>query len=78
MTVAKSDAQKRAEKKYKREKYTNINLTLKPDAKAAIQKAAAAAAEPTNTYIKKAVAARMQTEGHDTEGLFSRVAQKEG
>ncbi len=58
MTV--SDSQKRAEQKYKKEKYTSINLTMKPEFKAQIQEVAKKSGVPVNTYIKRAVIEKME------------------
>lgn len=58
MTV--SESQKRAEQKYKKEKYTSISLTMKPELKSKIQAAAQNAGVPTNTFIKIAVLEKIE------------------
>ena len=57
-----SDSQKKAEKKYKAKSYCSISLTMKKEKREEIRVAAAKAAEPVNTYIKKAIDMRMKSE----------------
>ena len=54
---------------YKRAHYKRIGLEVKKTDYEKLQAAAAAAGEPVNAYIKKAIAARMEAEtGPDPAG----------
>ena len=46
---------------YKKQNYKRVSLELKKDAYEQLQAAAAAAGEPVNAYIKRAIAARMES-----------------
>ena len=54
---------------YKKTNYKRVSLELKKTDYEKLQAAAAAAGEPVNAYIKKAIAARMEAEtGPDPAG----------
>lgn len=57
-----TDSQKRADRKYKREKYTSINLTMKPEFKEQIKQCALKSGVPVNTFIKQAIVEKIENE----------------
>lgn len=61
-----TDAQKRAIKKYKKEKYAQINLTMLPIKKEKIKQHAKNRNETVNGFIMRAVENQMETDNRTT------------